>query len=539
MAPERRRGAAGASDGAPARPPLPGGSLAPGGSAAGQAAKTGMLAIAAAIALWAVFPLYAAGQWIGVGAVVAATALIFHVYLSRRAVPAKYLVPGTLFLVAFQIVPVLYTLSTSVTNYSDGHRGTKQQAIEQIEASSVEQTADSAAYTLTVAARGSSAEGELVFLLTAPDGTAYAGDAAGLSRLTGAEAGPAGKVTAAPGYTVMPPSAANARSDEITGLAVPTGPGTGIRSSGYSTAYEGTAGRTYDSGCDCITDSATGRTYTADDQRGAFVAGNGERLAQGWRVGVGLDNFLRFVGDPATSSSFFSILTWNTAFAAGTTAMVFVLGLSVALTLHTRHPFAGRTAYRLLVVLPYAMPSFAMFLLWRSMFNADFGLLNRLLGLEADWFGQPWTARAAVLVVNIWLGFPYMFLVATGALQSIPRELEQAARIDGAGAWQAFRRVTFPLLMVAMAPILVATFAFNFNNFNAVWLTTEGGPFAAGNPMAGATDLLITYTYRLAFGGSGAQYGYAAALSVFIFLIVTVMSVVSLRRSASLEEVHR
>ncbi|MDT0302127.1 ABC transporter permease subunit [Streptomonospora wellingtoniae] len=534
-----RSGAAGAPGGAPARPPLPGGSLAPRGSVAGQAAKTGMLALAAAVALWAVFPLYAAGQWAGVGVVVAATALIFYVYLSKRAVPAKYLLPGTLFLVAFQIVPVLYTLSTSATNYSDGHRGTKEQAIDQIEASSVERTADSTPYTLTVAARGSSPDGETVFLLTAPDGAAYAGDEHGLRPLTGAEVGPSGRITGAPGYTVVPPSQANARSEEITDLAVPTGSGTGIRSSGFSTAYEGRSTLTYGSGCDCITDSRNGRVYTADGERGAFVSGSGDRLPQGWRVGVGLDNFLRFVAEPETRSSFLGILTWNVAFAAGTTAMVFALGLGVALTLHTQHRLHGRTAYRLLVVLPYAMPSFAMFLLWRSMFNADFGLLNRILGLDVDWFGQPWTARAAVLIVNVWLGFPYMFLVATGALQSIPRELVQAARIDGAGAWQALRQVTLPLLMVAMAPILVATFAFNFNNFNAVWLTTEGGPFPTDNPMAGATDLLITYTYRLAFGGGGAQYGYAAALSVFIFLIVTVMSLVSLRRSASLEEVHR
>ncbi|MFD0801007.1 ABC transporter permease subunit, partial [Streptomonospora algeriensis] len=522
-----------------ARPPLPGGRLAPRGSAAGQLAKTGMLGLSAAIALWAVFPLYAARQWAGIGAVVAVTALIFYVYLAKRAVPAKYLVPGTLFLIAFQIVPVLYTISTSVTNYSDGHRGTKEQAIEQIEASSVERTPDSTPYTLTVAARGSSSEGALVFLLTDPDGDAYAGDAEGLQPLTGATVEPSGKITAAPGYTVIPPGEANARSEEITEFAVPTGSGTGIRSSGFSSAFEGRSRLAYDAGCDCVADTESGRVYTADNERGAFVAESGDRLPQGWQVNVGMDNFARFVADPDTRSSFLGILTWNVAFAAGTTAMVFALGLGVALTLHTQEPLFGRTAYRLLVVLPYAMPSFAMFLLWKSMFNADFGLVNRLSGLDVDWFGHPWSARAAVLIVNIWLGFPYMFLVATGALQSIPRELVQAARIDGAGAWQALRQVTLPLLMVSMAPILVATFAFNFNNFNAVWLTTEGGPFPTDSPLAGATDLLITYTYRLAFGVSGAHYGYAAALSVFIFLIVTVMSVISLRRSASLEEVHR
>ncbi|WP_308251233.1 ABC transporter permease subunit [Streptomonospora nanhaiensis] len=530
---------AGGPSRAPARPPLPGGALAPSGSMAGPAAKIGLLGLAAALALWAVFPLYAAGQWLGVGVVAAATALIFYVYLSRRTVPAKYLLPGTLLLIAFQIVPVVYTLSTSVTNYSDGHRGTKEQAIDQIEASSVVRTEDAEEYTLTVAARGSAATGELVFLLTAPDGTAYAGDAEGLTPLEGAEVGPTGRVTAAPGYTVIPAGEANARSAEITEFAVPTGAGTGIRSSGFTSAYEGRSTRVYDSGCDCVTDTETGRVYAADDERGAFVAGNGDRLAQGWQVNVGAANFARFLTDPVTGASFFGILAWNIAFAAVSTAGVFAVGLGVALTLHTPRRLAGRTAYRLLVVLPYAMPAFAMFLLWRSMFNTDFGLVNRLLGTDVDWFGEPWAARAAVLLINVWIGFPYMFLVATGALQSIPRELVQAARIDGAGAWQAFRAITLPLLMVAMAPILVATFAYNFNNFNAVWLTTAGGPFPPDNPIAGATDLLITYTYRLAFGVGGAQYGYAAALSVFIFLIVTLISLVSLRRSAALEEVHR
>ena len=106
-----------------------------------------------------------------------------------------------------------------------------------------------------------------------------------------------------------------------------------------------------------------------------------------------------------------------------------------------------------------------------------------------------------------------MFLVATGALQSIPKELGEATAVDGAKPWQRFRKITLPLLLVALSPLLISSFAFNFNNFNAILLTTEGGPFPADNPTAGATDLLITYTYRLAFGGQGAQFGFAAAIS--------------------------
>ena len=120
----------------------------------------------------------------------------------------------------------------------------------------------------------------------------------------------------------------------------------------------------------------------------------------------------------------------------------------------------------LLIVLPYAMPSFAMLLVWRDMFNQDFGLINNLTGLDVNWFGQRGRARFAILLVQFWLGYPYMFLVCLGALQSIPADLTEAAAVDGARPCQAFRAVVFPLLLVAVAPLLIASFAFNFNNFN-------------------------------------------------------------------------
>jgi arabinogalactan oligomer/maltooligosaccharide transport system permease protein len=131
-----------------------------------------------------------------------------------------------------------------------------------------------------------------------------------------------------------------------------------------------------------------------------------------------------------------------------------------------------------------------------------------------------------------------MFLVTTGALQAIPRELTEATSVDGASPWQSFRAVTLPLLLVALSPLLIASFAFNFNNFNAIHLTTEGAPFPAENPTNGATDLLITYTYRLAFGGQGAEFGFAAAISLFIFAIVALVSAVSFRRTRQQEEVY-
>ena len=505
----------------------------------GLIVKIVLLGLVAGIAIWAAFPLIDARAWAGLAVLAATTAGIFYLYLTPRHVPAKYLVPGTLFLLAFQIFPVLYTVSTAFTNFGDGHRGSKQEAIVAIQTASVVQVPGSAEYTLTVATTGDPLTGPLVFLLTDPaTGQVSAGNAEGLRPLDPGTVTvrPDGKVTAAEGYTVLNAGQASVRSQEITEFTVPTAAGA-IRSSGLSRAWEGRAVRTYDEGCDCIRDTETGKTWVADNEAGAFVAADGERLAQGWKVTVGFDNFIRVLADDRISGPFLRTLVWNFAFAVGSVLVTFALGVTCALALH--HPrLRGRRLYRVLMVLPYAMPSFAMLLVWRDMFNKDFGLINHLFGMDVDWLGEAWTARLAVILVQLWLGYPYMFLVATGALQAIPRELTEAAAIDGASPWQAFRRVILPLLLVALTPLLISSFAFNFNNFNAIHLTTEGGPFPADNPSVGATDLLITYMYRLAFGAAGAQYGFAAAVSVFIFAIVAVISAVSFRRTRAQEEVY-
>ncbi|GAA4695141.1 ABC transporter permease subunit [Phytohabitans rumicis] len=486
--------------------------------------KVVSLGLAAAIAIWAAFPLVEARSWAGLAILVATTAGVFYLYLTRRHIPAKYLVPGTLLLIAFQVFPVLYTASTAFTNFGDGHRGSKADAIAAIQTASVTQVPGSPEYALKVATTGDPATGPLIFLLTDPaTGAVRAGDASGLRE-------PPAR------YTVLTIGQASARSQEITAFAVPTSGGA-IRSSGLSRAYEGKALHGYDEGCDCISDRETGKTWVADATTGSFVAGDGERLAQGWKVDVGFRNFTRMVTDGTISGPFLRTLAWNVTFAVGSVAATFVLGLACALALHSPR-MRGRSLYRVLLILPYAMPSFAMLLVWRDLFNTDFGLVNRMFGLDVDWFGEVWSARLAVILVQMWLGFPYMFLVATGALQAIPRELTEASSVDGARPWQAFRRITLPLLLVALTPLLISSFAYNFNNFNAVYLTTEGGPFPADNPTVGATDLLITYTFRLAFGAAGAQYGFAAAVSLLIFAIVALISAVSFRRTRRQEEVY-
>jgi len=172
------------------------------------------------------------------------------------------------------------------------------------------------------------------------------------------------------------------------------------------------------------------------------------------------------------------------------------------------------------------------------MYNQDFGLINTLTHLNVDWLGDPWAAKAAILITNLWLGFPYMFIVCTGALQSIPGDVREAAKIDGAGPFRTLRSIIMPLLLVAVGPLLIASFAFNFNNFGLIFLLTGGGPFEADNTSIGSTDLLITYAYRLAISGVNPDFGLASTVSIFIFIIVALISYSGFRRTKALEEVN-
>jgi arabinogalactan oligomer / maltooligosaccharide transport system permease protein len=508
-------------------------------SPAGLIIKIAVLAVVLGIAVWAALPLLADQRWVGLAIVVLVTALLFYIYLSPRRVPAKYLIPGTLFLILFQIVPVLYTMSTAFTNFGDGHRGSKQDAIAAIEGTSVQQVPGTPEYVLSLATEGDPTTGDIVFLLTDPAAQqSFVGTSEGLEELAAddIQLGPDGKVVEAPGYTVLNIGQASARAEDISQFSVPTDRGA-IKNQGLSRAFEGTPLQAYDASCDCIKDAESGQTWTADDSNGLFVDSEGEALAQGWKVNVGLRNFTDVLSDQTLRASFLRMLIWNFGFAIGTVVITFALGLLVALVLN-KEELKGRRIYRSLIILPYAMPVVAMYLVWRDMFNTDFGLLNRMLGTHINWFGSTGSAMFAILLVQLWLGYNYMFLVCTGALQSISADLTEAAQVDGAKPFYAFRTITFPLLLVALAPLLIASFAFNFNNFNAIYLVSQGAPFPPDNPMAGNTDILITYTYRLAFGGAGAQYGLAAAISVFIFLIVAVISILSFRRTHALEEIN-
>ncbi|MSZ48849.1 MAG: ABC transporter permease subunit, partial [Actinobacteria bacterium] len=258
-------------------------------------------------------------------------------------------------------------------------------------------------------------------------------------------------------------------------------------------------------------------------------------LQPGWRAPIWFENYAKLFSEERIRTPFIEVFIWTMAFAGLSVLTTFALGLLLALALNK--PIRGRRIYRSILILPYAMPSVMSILIWGGMFNTEFGAINNLLGTEIAWFQSAAFARTAVILVNLWLGFPYFYLVASGALQAIPAELSEAAAIDGASPRQIFNKITLPLLLKILAPLLIASFAFNFNNFNLIFLLTGGGPInQLDGELAGATDILISYTYKIAFNEGSSNLGLASAISVLIFLLVASISLYGLKKSKVMED---
>lgn len=208
------------------------------------------------------------------------------------------------------------------------------------------------------------------------------------------------------------------------------------------------------------------------------------------------------------------------------------IGIILALVLNNAR-LKGRMIFRILLILPWAIPNYITALIWRGMFHKQFGAVNgllELLGFESiSWFTAPVTAFLANLATNVWLGFPFMMIIALGALQSIPKELYEASAIDGSTKWQSFWNVTFPLLRPAMVPAIILGTIWTFNQFNVIYLVSGGGP-------DGATELLITDAYKLAF--EQYRYGYASAYSIIIFLVLLTYGLITSRVTGATKGVY-
>ena len=488
-----------------------------------------------ALTIWSLPPMIEQQWWGGLAVVVLATILLDAAYLTKRAIPLKYLVPGTIFALAFQVVPVVYSGYIAFTNFSTSNRLTQEQAISQISLRT-SNVLGSTRFGLTILGAGGG-DGDIAFLLTDEAGTTYVGTAEGLTEIDASEivTDEAGRPQEVDGYTALTIRQIGDRQQEIlTEFEVPSELGV-IRAATVTSAATYLPLYSYDEDAGLLTRAEDGTVFRPVD--GHFVSEAGEQIQPGWRVFIGLDNFVRIFTSDAIRGPFLRVFIWNYAFAILSVILTFVVGLALALALN--HPnMRGRRLYRALLIVPYALPSFMTALIWRGMLNTEFGVINEILGADVEWLRDPTLAKVSILLVNLWLGFPYMFLISTGALQAIPDEIREAAYVDGASPRQAFRMVTFPLLMVSLAPLLISSFAFNFNNFNIIYLLNRGGPPIAGaQTPAGHTDILISYTYRLAFeSGRGADWGFASAIAIIVFVMVATISAISFRQTRALEE---
>ncbi|MCB5935430.1 MAG: ABC transporter permease subunit [Caldibacillus thermoamylovorans] len=254
---------------------------------------------------------------------------------------------------------------------------------------------------------------------------------------------------------------------------------------------------------------------------------------------VGLKNFLNIFSLSSYRETFTSVFSWTIIWTLCATTGQIVLGILTAIVANQDF-IKGRRLFRIIFLLPWAIPAFITIMSFSNIFNDSIGAINtqvipainHLLFTDIpaiSWKTDPFWTKVALIMIQTWLGFPYIFVMVTGVLQSIPGDLYEAARIDGANFWQKFRRITLPMILFATAPVLITQYTFNFNNFSIIYLFNNGGPGSVGSG-AGSTDILISWIYKLTTGTSP-QYAMAAAITLMISFIVIGVSLIAFKKT--------
>lgn len=241
---------------------------------------------------------------------------------------------------------------------------------------------------------------------------------------------------------------------------------------------------------------------------------------------VGLANFVDVFNGPF-KELFLPVFGWTLINALISTAGCFLVGLLMALLLNNSD-MKEKPLYKAILILPWALPVAVAVLSWQGLLNGTYGAVNNLLmsihliSEPIPWLTDPFWAKVGITIANIWLGFPYMMNVCMGGLASIPDVYYEAADVDGANWWVKFTKITLPSLARTSYPLLITSFAFNFNNFNSAYLITNGGPARLTTQFAGYTDILASVNYKLS-----TQFGridIASTISIIIFIILATIS---------------
>ena len=255
---------------------------------------------------------------------------------------------------------------------------------------------------------------------------------------------------------------------------------------------------------------------------------------------VGLANFVEVFKGPF-SKVFIPVFLWTCVYALISTIGTYFIGLFMAILVNNEN-IKERGIYKAILVIPWALPATVAILSFQGLFNGTYGAINNLLiswhfiSAPIPWLSNPLYARIVVIIVNLWLGFPFMMNVCLGALQAIPTTYYEAANVDGASKFTQFRKITLPALTQTSYHLVISSFAFNFNNFGAAFLITGGGPSRLGTQFAGYTDILASVNYKLSltFG----RYEIASTISIILFILIGTISFIQMKASRQFEEVE-
>ncbi|BCN30564.1 carbohydrate ABC transporter permease [Anaeromicropila herbilytica] len=257
---------------------------------------------------------------------------------------------------------------------------------------------------------------------------------------------------------------------------------------------------------------------------------------------VGFQNFFDMFGGSATwTSALGRVALWTLAWGALATFTCYIGGLIMAVVLHDSK-IKIAPVFRAIFVLPYAVPSVVSMLIWQNMLNGRFGIVNRTLmslGIihhEIPWLSDPTFAKFTSILMNMWAGFPYFMLLITGTMTSISQDVFEAASIDGANKFQAFRRITLPLVLYQTVPLIIMSFTANINNFGAIFFLTGGNPVVSDTTTtsAGGTDIIVTWIYNLTINLM--KYNYASVLAIMVFLVLAPFAIFNFRRTKSFKD---
>jgi maltose/maltodextrin transport system permease protein len=498
-------------------------------SSTGRLIRFGLLALLSAGLLYLVFNVYMVGETLLAVTLLVLAGLALWTYTSSSTTALRYLFPGVAAALVFVVFPMVYTIAIGFTNYSSRNLLDYERSRQFMLEESVREEGPGYTFSLHPDLK----QYRLRLQSQDDDTVAFVSSPLALKKQTplkiDMEREPAERVVLG---EPMPFKDIIAQQNDLKLLTLHLPDGKELRMTSLrefapvKPAYKGNPDGT-------LTHTVDGSTLKPNFKTGFFENEAGEQKQPGFQVTIGFDHYKRIFTDSKFSEPFLRIFIWTVMFSGLSVLFAAGLGMFLAVLLNWESlQFKG--VYRLLLFLPYAVPGFISILIFKGLFNQNLGEINLILdglfGIRPKWFADPLLAKVMLLIVNTWLGFPYMMVVCMGLIKSIPSDLYEASAVVGASPVTNFFSITAPLILKPLTPLLISAFAFNFNNFVLIALLTNGRPdYLNIDVPAGTTDILVSYTMRIAFQDSGQQFGLASAISTVIFFIVAAITMLQMR----------